>query len=300
MIHKYYSKLRCNLKRDSKMNYLGVLIITVALINQFAFLAQVVVDSDSIKNYLSAVLASVLVDQTNEARIKNELSELKVSEKLTEAAQLKANDMASREYFAHNTPEGNPPWYWLDEVGYGYQKAGENLAVNFDDSIEVTDAWLKSVSHRANLLNGKYTEIGIATAEGLHKGKKAVYVAQFFGTPVVQTNILPSSEKVVPVVEKEIYFDAKPEVLGISADKTPGDVIEVDSSFVSFSPDNLSLSRRIMENVFVILILLTALYSFYGLIHKRNKYVTQSILLVIIISTFLYINTIISPTNFLL
>jgi hypothetical protein len=42
---------------------------------------------------------------------------------------------------------------------------------------------MKSPTHKANILNGKFTEIGVATAEGTHKGHKTTYVVQMFGTP---------------------------------------------------------------------------------------------------------------------
>ena len=48
--------------------------------------------------------------------------------------------------------------------------AGENLAVNFSDSQDVTNAWMNSPEHRANILNGDFTQIGIATAQGTYKG----------------------------------------------------------------------------------------------------------------------------------
>jgi hypothetical protein len=78
---------------------------------------------------------------------------------------------------------GKTPWYWFEQAGYDYAAAGENLAVNFTDSKDVTAAWLASPSHRANIMSGNYTEIGIATARGTYKGKDAIFVVQEFGRP---------------------------------------------------------------------------------------------------------------------
>jgi hypothetical protein len=111
------------------------------------------------------------------------LSTLTVSPVLEKAAALKASDMAEKGYFAHVTPEGYQPWYWFQKAGYKYTYAGENLAINFGDSDEVNEAWMKSPTHRANIMNGKYTEVGIATALGSYEGKSTVFVAQMFGTP---------------------------------------------------------------------------------------------------------------------
>jgi hypothetical protein len=57
------------------------------------------------------------------------------------------------------------------------------LAVNFVDSEDVTDAWMKSPSHRANIVNYNFTEIGVAMAKGQYKGSEAIFVVQMFGRP---------------------------------------------------------------------------------------------------------------------
>jgi uncharacterized protein YkwD len=137
----------------------------------------------SILDSLSAIYASVLVNLTNRDRVLNNLSELKVNSLLEKAAQMKADDMAARSYFAHNTPEGKAPWYWLELAGYEYLYAGENLAVNFQNSEEVQTAWMNSRGHFLNIVNPKFTEIGIATSTGFYKGREAIFVVQMFGTP---------------------------------------------------------------------------------------------------------------------
>lgn len=135
-------------------------------------------------NNMATIFPSVLVEKTNKTRTSIAMNELAISDELVYAAQLKANDMAAKGYFAHNSPDGKTPWDWLDAAGYEYQTAGENLAVNFVDSTDVHNAWLNSPTHKANIVRDGFTEIGIATAEGTYKGQKAVFVAQFFGTPV--------------------------------------------------------------------------------------------------------------------
>jgi len=93
--------------------------------------------------------------------------------------------MASNEYFSHFSPDGVSPWHWFDEAGYVYAHAGENLAIHFTDSSEVVDAWMDSPTHRENIVNGIYTEIGVGTAKGKFDGYDTVYVVQLFGTPAV-------------------------------------------------------------------------------------------------------------------
>ena len=129
------------------------------------------------------VLPAVVEFLTNDARSSENIAKLITNEKLSIAAQAKAEDMALKGYFAHNSPEGRLPWYWIDQAGYKYEYAGENLAVNFEESEEVVKAWLKSPGHRFNLLGRNYTDIGVGTAKGLYKGKQATFVVQMFASP---------------------------------------------------------------------------------------------------------------------
>ncbi len=129
------------------------------------------------------IIANALVDGTNQARAAADLPTLRESGLLDAAAQEKANDMVTNNYFAHTSPSGITPWYWFQNVGYQFAVAGENLAVDFADSADVTNAWLNSPEHRANIMNAGYTEIGMATAQGEFQGRSAVYVVELFGTP---------------------------------------------------------------------------------------------------------------------
>lgn len=174
--------------RNEKMPYLwtkaGVSILSVLIIalvlfaqfHQYIFL--------KINHGLSGlVINSVVVDITNQERSFIGLGELKINEALRKAAQAKAEDMAKKGYFAHQSPDGKTPWYWIDQTGYTYKAAGENLAINFDYSKDVVNAWMNSPTHKANIVKAKYQEIGIGIAEGFYQGRPTVFVVQLFGTP---------------------------------------------------------------------------------------------------------------------
>ena len=164
--------------RNKKRIFFAIFILFfVSLVGLFS-----IVKSEYLYN-LANVLSSTLIDLANDSRKEEKLSKLNSNDLLIEAAQLKANDMAEKGYFAHNSPDGSKPWYWLDQAGYQYKNAGENLAVNFTESEDVHNAWLRSPTHRANIFRNNFTEIGIATAEGYYKGQKATFVVQFFGEP---------------------------------------------------------------------------------------------------------------------
>lgn len=173
---------------------LAILVLVVLIEGAYLFATKV---EDGRYGLLATVLPAALINLTNADRADIGVGELSESVLLTKAAQLKADDMASKGYFAHVTPEGYQPWHWLDQSGYRYTYAGENLAVNFEDSKDVEEAWMKSPTHRANIVKPQYTEIGIATAEGKYKGKNVTFVVQFFASPKI-TAVAPAPVATAP------------------------------------------------------------------------------------------------------
>ncbi len=164
------------------------------LVVEFLFLLQafVVIPATS---YFANILPGALVVNTNNARVEGNLPSLTVNPLLEDAARLKVEDMIKNDYFAHTSPDGVTPWYWIQKVGYTFHYAGENLAVNFSDSVDVSNAWMNSPLHRENVLNGKFTEIGIAAAKGTYKGQTdVVFVVQLFGAPATYTaSVFPTT-----------------------------------------------------------------------------------------------------------
>ena len=157
-------------------------VIMIALVAESAFVfgAKYILPQSKL---FGIIEVNALVDETNQGRVTNGLPDLQVSPLLQAAAQAKANDEASKGYFAHTSPQGLTPWYWFQQAGYDFDYAGENLAVNFSDSQDVTNAWMNSPEHRANILSTNFTQIGIATAQGVYEGEPTTFVVEEFGTP---------------------------------------------------------------------------------------------------------------------
>lgn len=151
---------------------------------------------------MAAVISQSLVTLTNADRSKSELGTLAINPLLTAAAQAKADDMAKKGYFAHTSPDGTTSWFWFKQAGYSYSYAGENLAVDFGDSSDVENAWLNSPTHRANILNSHYTEIGIATAVGMYQGHETTFVVQMFGTP--PRSVVPTPQSVTALPQLKV------------------------------------------------------------------------------------------------
>jgi len=124
------------------------------------------------------------IAETNNQRIENGLSALKENAKLDAAAKAKAQDMFKNQYFEHVSPSGRGPADLAKSVGYDYLIIGENLALgNFENDKKLVDAWMASPGHRANILNGKYAEIGVAVEKGIYEGHSVWMAVQEFGRP---------------------------------------------------------------------------------------------------------------------
>jgi hypothetical protein len=143
----------------------------------------------------AAVRASNVYALSNKERSSEGVMQLSLNPLLMRAAQLKAEDMGKEAYYAHVSPDGETPMHWLDMVGYQYQYVGENLTANIMDEEDVVSAWMGSPGHRRNLLDPKFTHVGIGVAEGTYKGKPALFVVQMLATP--KPVALPPSPKPV-------------------------------------------------------------------------------------------------------
>ena len=127
----------------------------------------------------------------NAARVAHGQTPLVWSGDLAAVARAHSEDMASRGYFDHDTPEGLDPTGRLHKAGFlckgrpGYG-IGENIAIESNlDSPEVTgrDAafgWMGSAGHRRNILRSRYDETGIGAAFGTWQGRRVVYLTQVF------------------------------------------------------------------------------------------------------------------------
>lgn len=126
-----------------------------------------------------------IIAETNKQRVKYGLLPLQENIKLDNSAEMKVKDMFKNQYFAHQSPSGANISDLVKTVGYNFIAIGENLALgNFKDEQALVQAWMDSPGHRANILNPKYKEIGVAVERGLFEGKTTWLAVQHFGTPL--------------------------------------------------------------------------------------------------------------------
>lgn len=136
--------------------------------------------------------AAALLNATNNSRLAAKEQALTLDHQLTTAAQAKANDLVSKNYWAHNAPDGKTPWDLITSTSYQYQTAGENLAYGFNDAASTEIGWMNSVDHKANILNNDYTQVGFAIASSsnyLGKGPATIVVAEYAAPVAAVANI---------------------------------------------------------------------------------------------------------------
>ncbi|RPE72062.1 uncharacterized protein YkwD [Pacificibacter maritimus] len=112
----------------------------------------------------------------NAERAKAGLSPLTYNGQLTRAARAHAQDQAANGYFSHTGKNGSQVTDRVKRVGYSYCLIAENLSVGYPSVQGAVQGWMNSAGHRRNILNGRFTDIGIGIAEG------ALYVT-VFGDP---------------------------------------------------------------------------------------------------------------------
>lgn len=146
-----------------------------------------IVSKDYLTNNVKNIKLSIkgIINITNIQRADNgKLTALIENPKLDFSAEKKLQDMFTKGYFEHISPDGVGVSDLSEQAGYEYLIIGENLAMgNFIDDKALLDAWMASPGHRANILNQRYTEIGVAVAKGEYKGDSVWMAVQHFGLP---------------------------------------------------------------------------------------------------------------------
>jgi uncharacterized protein YkwD len=138
----------------------------------------------AIVQHEAALSVEDFLNDTNVSREAVGLQALRLDPQLVQAAQTKAEDMIARNYWSHYGPKGDEtPWHFITNAGYSYKVAGENLARGYSNADQVTEAWLKSPAHAANLLSPRYTDVGFACVKSYDAdGNMILLTVQMFGS----------------------------------------------------------------------------------------------------------------------
>lgn len=164
---------------------------------------------------MSELITKQIMELINIDRKSEGVNELANNFALNESALEKAQDMVEKGYFAHESPDGRMPWNFINRSEYAYLFAGENLAMNFTSAQAAHNALMLSETHKKNILNQRYTDVGLAVLSGEIEGKRTNVLVQIFGStsstklaiaPAVKEPAVPKQTATLPVntIKQEI------------------------------------------------------------------------------------------------
>lgn len=190
----------------------SLLIVKIALITLVLILPST--------SFFSAIAADRLISLINQERQARSLSALSLNTSLNSVANLKVNDMLAKNYFDHTSPSGVSPWYWFKQIGYNYALAGENLAMGFTETDAVFQAWMNSPSHRDNILNPNFKEMGLAVKSGQIQEHEDTLAVLVFGkqqaatpkTQIASPSVKTTGSKSTPSATPKIVAAVSPVV----------------------------------------------------------------------------------------
>jgi hypothetical protein len=242
--------------------------------------------------FFADITKSSLENFVNQTRLSLGLKELSGNSKLDQAAKLKAQNMINDQYFSHTSPSGITPWYWFLKAGYNYKYAGENLAIGFFESREVFQAWLNSSSHKANIINPKYTEMGTAVLSGFGD-QNTIVVVQEFASPAPMKQ--PTTQKLSKNNDQTISVKEQtlPAVLSQTDDSqdflqkpivnAKENLISKFLNYVIYDYQNI-LQKIIYLLILVILCAIIIVLSFSYKITLKHNFVFRVFILIVALS----------------
>jgi len=157
---------------------------------------------------------SEILKYTNIERVNSSLKPLSENAVLDNIAISRVKDLFANQYFEHESPDGQSVSDLAIQYNYDYLLIGENLALGeFGGDQGIVSAWMESPGHRANILNGKYKELGVAVKQGNFKGDDVTIAVQVFGEPLSNCSKPNLQNKVLiddsTVSIKQMQADAK-------------------------------------------------------------------------------------------
>lgn len=179
-----------------------------------------------------------IILETNEERANEGLPLLKENSLLRAAAEKKLDDMIAKNYFAHVSPTGAGPDVWVKVASYEYILIGENLALgNFSDENDLVRAWMESPGHRANIMNHKFSDIGVAVRRGTIEGTTAHIAVQVFGMP---TSVCPEPNTQLKKIIEEYEVELDTRLAGL-------DTLRKEAEAARSNDDKEAYNRLVRE-----------------------------------------------------
>jgi uncharacterized protein YkwD len=139
------------------------------------------VTAGSVSTSPSAPVQQQVLTLVNGNRKRGGCDDLSLDRRLISAAQRHAADMAQRDYFAHESRNGDGAGDRVSDSGYRWRRYGENIARGADSAYEVVDGWMNSPVHRENIMDCQLEQMGIGLA---FDSDSTPYWVQDFATPM--------------------------------------------------------------------------------------------------------------------
>ncbi len=205
---------------------------------------NVKINFPSVLGISTNITSEQLLELVNQKRKENGLASLSINPELSSAAQSKARDMFTKDYWAHNSPDGKTPWVFFKDANYNYVYAGENLARGFNNAQDIVDAWMESVKHRENLLSSNYRDVGFAVETGKLNGETTILVVEELGSQTVvpvasNASLVKESVPIPKINETKLANKPFTSVLSFSSN--------IDRTVVGFFIFTLFLDMIIIE-----------------------------------------------------
>ncbi len=127
---------------------------------------------------LTAITADeqLMINIINQERIAAGVNPVKLDLRLASVGRAKANDMKANNYFSHTSPTYGSPWAMMQQAGITVRWAGENISGNKSVAGSMASL-MQSPGHRANILDPRFTHVGVGIAYGSAYGN--LYVQEF-------------------------------------------------------------------------------------------------------------------------
>lgn len=132
-------------------------------------------DTNTLASYEQQVFQLV-----NKERAARGLQLLTYNTEVARVARIKSQDMINKGYFSHTSPTYGSPFNMMENFGIRFSNGGENIAYGQRTAQEVMTGWMNSAGHRANILSGSYTQIGVGVAKA---SNGTLYWTQLFIKP---------------------------------------------------------------------------------------------------------------------
>jgi uncharacterized protein YkwD len=293
--HHLFIPRESNNHRSKILHHQSLLLVILFLLTGLSALSFAQKSYPAVLGISANISIQDLLSQTNQKRQENGISPLVLNAELTHAAEMKADDMFAKNYWAHVSPDGTTPWVFIKNAGYEYLYAGENLARGFTTAPDTVNAWMASPTHRENLLSPNFKEIGFAVKAGSLTGAETILVVQEFGSkyggtkevdaPAVivdqnQVSPIPTILPTAPVAKTAVAITVaaptqKPQVLPSSDPKPIEKPAESQDTMVAAIQNNpLVDSKSTKQNVALfVLVLFIGIFVIDAIIIERKKIV---------------------------